>query len=83
VITNPTLQRGLQAIGDAGWNLLPLPSTINNLLGKSAPATFSFSIRTMQTIKAEFEWSTGAVLDLIYGDSEPAPEPEPVEQTEP
>jgi RHS repeat-associated protein len=56
-VNNPFLRRVLQKIGDAGWNLIPIPGPINNALGKSALATISFAEKILSTISQEFQWT--------------------------
>jgi RHS repeat-associated protein len=35
--------RGLQRIGDAGWNLVPIPAVLNQALGRTSLGTVSFA----------------------------------------
>jgi hypothetical protein len=57
-ITNSYVRRALQKMGDAGWNLIPMPSTINNLIGKSVPATVSMAHEIGSAIQSEAQWLT-------------------------
>ena len=41
--TDPLAQRGLQRITDAGWNLVPIPRSLNNALGRTALGTVGFA----------------------------------------
>ena len=51
-----SLRTLLQRLGNANWNLIPLPGAINRELGASAMATASFAQKLGSTIKAEAIW---------------------------
>lgn len=37
-------QRGLQRLGNAGWNLMPLPRSLNQALGRSPAWSAAFGV---------------------------------------
>ena len=41
--TNPLARRGLERVGNAGINLIPVPAAFNNFLGRSPAATGAFA----------------------------------------
>jgi len=58
-IQNRFLRETLKKVGNAGWNLIPIPSTINNALGQSSLATFSFAEKLSSVVIKEFQWAFG------------------------
>jgi RHS repeat-associated protein len=41
---NPAAQLGMMRLGNAGWNLMPIPARMNNYLGRHPWAAFGFGI---------------------------------------
>ena len=62
---NPAATAGLKRLGNAGWNLLPLPAKINRLLGQTNPlsrlATAGVAGMVYGGLGAELYWAYSAV----------------------
>ena len=69
-INNAFLRNWLQKLGNAGWNIIPIPSTINYALGRSKLATISFAQKFMSLLYAEFNYTTKEFLNLFHGITE-------------
>jgi hypothetical protein len=65
-ISNQFLRKVLQKMGDAGWNLIPIPGTLNNALGSSALATISFAHKLFSGVVHEFQWAANNVQELYH-----------------
>jgi hypothetical protein len=64
--------RGMQRLGNAGFNLLAIPEGLNNALGKTATGTAAFATATAGSIALALD----QIWDSITGpDDEPKPNP--------
>jgi hypothetical protein len=63
-VKNPMLRRWLEAVGNSNLNLIPLPSTINNALGKSMPATAALAQKILRTLEGEVELLVDSLREL-------------------
>ena len=63
-ISNRFVRDVLKSLGNAGWNLVPLPAPINNALGKSASATIAFAQKLGSTVWHEVQWASNNLRQL-------------------
>jgi hypothetical protein len=66
---NPLANAGLQRLGNAGWNLVPIPRGLNGLLGRSPWGTAGFAIVVVVGVGTE-GYVVYQIIDVCWCDSE-------------
>ena len=64
-VKNERLRLLLQKIGDAGWNLFPLPRPINDALGKTKLGTIALADKIYKSVAFEFKSLAFEIKEFI------------------